>query len=139
MTVVVRRRRNRTIAMVLALLMATAAAGAMTWAGVKSVRRYTAARSISDNLPVISLPKTQVAMLATIDASQQLTSVTMFVLAPAPVAADGTAGAQVGGSIVSIPISADSTHGQGDARLSLRAAYAARGTPADGRPCPSRR
>lgn len=110
--------------MILALLMATVAAGAMTWAGVKSVRRYTAARSISDNLPVIALPKTQVSMLATIDASQQLTSVTMFVLAPASVAADGTVGAQVGGSIVSIPISADSTHGQGDSRLSLREAYA---------------
>jgi hypothetical protein len=93
----------------------------LLFVGVLAVRAYTAAKDVSSALPVRQLPNTPTGMLATVDTDGQLTSVTIFVLAP------GTAG---GGSIVSIPVNADTQTGGDAGAIPLRVAYTEGGTDA---------
>ena len=90
--------------------------------GAKAISNSTAGKNaLADNLPVQTFPSTPTAMLATVDAAGELTSVTVFVLAPdADVSEAGYD--QRGGSVISVPINADS--GSGEQLLSLHDAYA---------------
>lgn len=95
-----------TVVVIVAILLAVT--------GVQAIRQYTAAKKADAGLPVQPVPDTPTAMFATVDAADQLTSVAIFVLAPS----------LSGGSIVAVPVNADSTQGVGTGRLTLHDAYA---------------
>lgn len=113
MTALPEVRRRRTGLMVAANLLALALLGGMTYAGVTALRNYEGATKVS--VESTKLPVTPTAMLATVDAENALTTVTVLVLAP---------GTQVGGSIVSVPASSDATAGGADVRVPLTQIYA---------------
>lgn len=119
MTALARRRRNRTMLMVAANVVALAVLGGLLWFGRTALGDYTAAKRADRGLVEVAVPATPTAMFATVDVADQLTSVTVFVLAPS----------LAGGSIVSVPVHADSTQGAGAQRVSLRDAYASGGRP----------
>lgn len=105
-----RRTRRTTIALVSGLVVAV----------LVPVFGYVGANAILDSkgsaeerAARIPLPSTPAALHATVDEGDRLTSLTAFVLAEG-----GT-----GGSIVSIPVNADSNGGAGDERRSLQQVY----------------
>ncbi len=107
-------RRRRTAIMLVANLLALVALGGIGYAGVRALKRYEGATKVT--VESIKLPVTPVGMLATVNADDQLTSVAVFVLA---------AGSQVGGSIVTVPVSSDSNPlPSGIDRIPLTQAYA---------------
>ena len=106
-------RRRRTAIMLTVNLLAIVALGGIGYAGVRALKRYEGATKVS--VESIKLPVTPVGMLATVDAADELTSVAVFVLA---------AGTQLGGSIVTVPVSSDSTEGLGPDRIPLTEVYA---------------
>ena len=116
-----RRRRNTFLALGAGIL-AAVIAPTLLYVGAKAISNSTAGKNaLADNLPVQTFPSTPTAMLATVDAAGELTSVTVFVLAPdADVSEAGYD--QRGGSVISVPINADS--GSGEQLLSLHDAYA---------------
>jgi hypothetical protein len=104
-----RRRRRTAIAAVLAgvaslLVIGITAVGATSLANSRAGRDATQGR-----LEQVRVPATPTALVAVTDPSGQLTSMAVLVLAP-----EG-----VGGSIVSIPATADSTLNLGDDRFPL--------------------
>ena len=106
-------RTRRTAAMLVANVVALAALGGMGYAGVNALREYKGATKVSvESLPI---PVTPVGMIATVDDDDQLTTVTVMVLSP---------GTQVGGSIISVPVSSDSTAGGAEVRTPLTQVYA---------------
>ncbi|MCY7299747.1 MAG: hypothetical protein LH616_11110 [Ilumatobacteraceae bacterium] len=105
-------RRRRTAFMLVANLLAIIALGGIGYAGVRALQRYEGATKVT--VESIKLPVTPVGMLATVDDEDQLTSIAVFVL---------TAGTQLGGSIVTVPVSSDSTAGAGDDRIPLTQVY----------------
>lgn len=116
------RRKRQTLVALAAGLVAAVAAPALLYVGAKAITNSKAGKNaLADALPEQTFPQTPTAMLATISDTNELTSVTVFVLAPdADVSAAGYD--QRGGSVVSVPINADS--GSGDQLLSLHDAYA---------------
>jgi hypothetical protein len=106
-------RRKRTALMLTLNLAAVAALGGMTYAGVTALRDYKGATKVS--VESLSIPATPVGMVATVDDDDQLTTVTVMVL---------SAGTQVGGSIISVPVSSDATAGGADVRTPLTKVYA---------------
>lgn len=119
MTALPEVRRRRTGLMVAANLLAVVALGGMAYAGVTALRNYEGATKVS--VDSTKLPVTPTAMLATVDGDDRLTTVTVLVLAP---------GTQIGGSIVSVPVSSDSTAGGADVRVPLTQVYAEGGVDA---------
>ena len=113
MTALANVRRKRTALMLAANLLAIVGLGGMGYAGVRALQRYEGATKVG--VDSIKLPVTPVGMLATVDKNDLLTSVTLFVL---------KAGTQLGGSIVSVPVSSDSTPGVGQQRVPLTQVYA---------------
>ena len=110
----VRRKRTTVmLAMSLAMLMMLAGFG---YAGYKALRRYEGATKVTDNSQAI--PATPVGLLATVDDSNRLTTITLLVLLPGGVG---------GGSAVSVPVSVDTTLGYGDERIPFTEVYAAGG------------
>ena len=105
-------RRRRTAIMLVANLLAVLGLAGIGYTGVRALKRYEGATKVS--VKSIKLPATPVGMLATVDAKDQLTSIAVFVL---------TAGTQLGGSIVTVPVSSDSTAGAGDDRIPLTQVY----------------
>lgn len=105
-------RRRRTAIMLAANLFAVVALGGIVYNGVRALKRYEGATKVG--VESIKLPVTPVGMLATVDADDQLTSITIFVLA---------AGSQLGGVIVTVPVSSDSTGGLGAERVPLTEVY----------------
>ncbi|MFZ9630098.1 MAG: hypothetical protein ACO3C1_12210 [Ilumatobacteraceae bacterium] len=87
---------------------------AMGYAGYKALRGYEGATKVDAQL--VELASTTVGMLATVDERNALTTVTVFVLTPE---SEG----RVGGSIVSVPVSCDTTFGLGETRLPLTEVY----------------
>jgi hypothetical protein len=112
MTALPNIRRRRTALMLSANLLAVVALAGLGYSGVRALQRYQGATKVS--VESIKLPITPVGMLATVDGRDHLTSVAVFVL---------TAGTQLGGSIVSVPVSSDSTAGGGDERIPLTEVY----------------
>ena len=113
MTALANVRRRRTAVMLTANLLAAVGLVGMGFTGVRALQRYEGATKVS--VESIKLPVTPVGMLATVDKDDVLTSITVFVL---------KSGTQLGGSIVTLPVSADSTPGVGDQRVPLTQAYA---------------
>ncbi len=112
MTAIPRVRRRRTALMLAANLLAVVALAGFGYVGVRALQRYEGATKVG--VTSIKLPVTPVGMLATVDADDELTSIAVFVL---------KAGEQLGGSIVTVPVSSDSTAGAGDDRIPLTQVY----------------
>jgi hypothetical protein len=116
-----RRRRNTLLALAAGVL-AAVLAPTLLYVGAKAISNSKAGiNALADAPPEQAFPATPTAMLATVDAAGELTSVTVLVLAPD---ADATAAGydQRGGSMISVPINVDS--GSGQQLLSLHDAYA---------------
>ena len=105
-------RRRRTLGMATAAVVVLAAVGALLYTGAKALVRYQGAKNAA--VVTIPIPITPVGMLATVDDSNHLTSVTMFVWKP---------GQDLGGSIVSVPVSSDTAAGIDDQRIPLTQVY----------------
>ncbi len=109
-------RRKRTTIMLatsLAMLMLLAGFG---YAGYKALRRYEGAKKV-DNVRE-PIPDAPVAMLATVDDANALTTVSLIVL---------RSHGALGGTLVPVPVSVDSTYGAGDERIPLTEVYATGG------------
>lgn len=119
MTAIAAVRRKRTAFMIVANLLVLLTIAGLGYAGQAALREYTGARLLEVNST--KLPSPPVAMFATVDAENELSSVTVFVL---------TSGSQVGGSIISVPVSGDSTPGVAPARTPLTESYRLGGTEA---------
>ena len=122
MTALASRRRRNTVLALAAGVVVAVVAPTLVYVGANAISNSTAGRNaLGDALPEQAFPQTPTAMLATVSDANELTSVTVFVLAPD---SDVTAAGydQRGGSVVSIPINADP--GSGDQLLSLHDAYA---------------
>ena len=117
-----RRRRNTLIALAAGLVTAVVAP-TLVYVGAKAISNSKAGKNVlADVPPEQAFPDTPTAMLATVNDANELTSLTVFVLAPDAAAASNPAYDQRGGSIVSVPINADTE--SSDQVLSLRDAYA---------------
>jgi hypothetical protein len=121
MTALAGRRRRNTLLALAAGLLAAVLAPTLVYVGAKAISNSKAGRNALANVkPEQAFPQTPTAMLATVNAGKELTSVTVFVLAPdSNVTAAGYD--QRGGSVVSVPINVDA--GSGEQLLSLRDAY----------------
>ena len=116
------RRRRNTLLALCAGLVAAVVVPTLVYVGANAITNSTAGKNALENAPLEqSFPQTPTAMLATVSDTNELTSVTVLVLAPD---ADESAAVydQRGGSIVSVPINVDS--GSGGQLLSLHDAYA---------------
>jgi hypothetical protein len=116
------RRRRNTLFALGAGLVGAVFVPTLIYVGANAITNSKAGRNALANAPLEqSFPQTPTAMLATVSDANELTSLTVFVLAP-----DGDESAAVydqrGGSIVSVPINVDS--GSGGQLLSLHDAYA---------------
>ncbi|MEY4338823.1 MAG: hypothetical protein RLZ14_673, partial [Actinomycetota bacterium] len=101
-------RRRRTIGMAAASVVVLAAVAGLLYTGAKALVRYQGAKNAA--VTTVPIPITPVGMLATVDEGNHLTSVTMFVWKPAQ---------ELGGSIVSVPVSSDTAAGIDDKRIPL--------------------
>ncbi len=123
-------RRKRTALMLAVNLLVLVGVGGLMYAGAQALRRYEGAKDTSKS--TIPVPVTPVGMLATVDAFDRLSSVTVFVMKPLSV--DGDTGQPIGsppgGSIVSVPISADTAGGLDGQRVPLTEVYSASGAEA---------
>ena len=107
-----RRRRRNTLLALAAGLVAAVAAPTLLYVGAKAISNSTAGINALEDAPLEqAFPQTPTAMLATVSDTNELTSVTVFVLAPD---ADVTAAGydQRGGSVVPVPINVDSGLGR---------------------------
>lgn len=122
MTALASRRRRHTLLALAAGIVTAVAAPTLVYVGANAISNSKAGKNALENmLPEQAFPQTPTGMLATVNSTNELTSVTVFVLAPdADVSATGYD--QRGGSIVSVPISADTESGV--ELLSLHDAYA---------------
>jgi hypothetical protein len=121
MTALTSRRRWQTLMALGAGVVAAIAAPTLLYVGAKAISNSTAGKNaLAGVLPEQNFPQTPTAMMATVSDTDELTGLAVFVLAPD---ADTTAGYdQRGGSIVSVPIDADT--GSGEQLRSLHDAYA---------------
>jgi hypothetical protein len=122
MTSLTGRRRRHTFYALAAGLVAAVLAPTLVYVGAKAISNSKAGKNALANVkPEQTFPQTPTAMLATVNAANELTSVTVFVLAPdSDVSAAGYD--QRGGSVVSVPINVDI--GSGGPLLTLHDAYA---------------
>jgi hypothetical protein len=104
-------RRQRTAMMLTITLVALVAVGGLLYTGGKALARYRGAKNTTT--ATISIPPTPVGMLATVDLKNRLTSIAVVVEKP---------NGHGGGSIVDIPINAD-TSGVAGQRVTLSEAY----------------
>ena len=111
MTSLSKVRRRRTTVMLLINVVVLGLVGGLLYAGAKALSRYEGAKNTAK--PIIQVPDTPVGMLAAVDAQNQLSSVALFVMKPAPA---------TGGSIVVVPVSSDTSAGVGQ-RISLADVY----------------
>lgn len=110
MTAIAQRRRRRTVLGAVAAALLIVAAGAMFVVGVVTLSNSQEGEAVGvDTRPRVQFPATPNAMLAVTDENGQLASVVVMTLLP-----DGQ-----GGSIVTVPVNADSTAGFGLQRRPL--------------------
>lgn len=121
MTALASRRRRNTLLALVAGLVSAGAVASLVFVGAKAIANSKAGQNALEDVPqVVPFPQTPTAMLATVSDGNELTSLTVLVLAPD---SDGTAAGydQRGGSVVSVPITADTE--VGDQLVTLRDAY----------------
>ncbi|MDO8363065.1 MAG: hypothetical protein Q7V88_09220 [Actinomycetota bacterium] len=119
-------RRRRTTVMLVINLVALLVLGGMGYAGYIALRNYEGATKVGAEF--VGLPTTPVGMMGIVDADNRLTSLALFVLRPT----QGTdeASVQRGGTIVPVPVTADTTLGVGEQRIPLAGVYAEGGADA---------
>lgn len=107
---------QRRLMTIMACVTATAivVVGMLGLAGINALRNYEGATKVEQQL--VELAPTTVAMLATVDERNQLATVTVFVLTP-------DSEGRIGGSIVSVPVSCDTTFAIGENRVPLAEVY----------------
>jgi len=105
-------RRRRTTAIGAAGLAVLVLLGVLLYSGAKALVRYEGAKDAS--VEADQLPVTPVGMLASVDGANRLTSIAVFVWRP---------GDALGGSIVTVPVSADTAGGVDDMRIPLTQVY----------------
>ena len=110
-------RRRATVIALVATTVAIVVAGSAHRRRSGDAARLRAGRQAADTVPELRLPVTPTALIGVVDDANVLTSVVALVLAP-----NG-----VGGSIVVLPATGDSSLGLGDDRFSLAETYAVRG------------
>jgi hypothetical protein len=111
------RRTRATVIALVATTVAIVVAGSLTAVGAATLRDSRAGRQAASTLPELRLPVTPTALIGVVDDAGVLTSVVALVLAP-----NG-----VGGSVVVLPATGDSSLGLGDDRFPLAETYSARG------------
>ena len=127
MTALPKRRKRLTLWMVTANVMAIVLAVGLAVTGVVALSRYSAAKNTESDLPLQRIPATPTGLLGTVDTDNVLTSLTVFVANPDPDESEALAD-QRGGSIISIPVNADTAGGLVDAeRVSLQQVFATSG------------
>jgi hypothetical protein len=113
-----RRRRNSTVVALVLGLVAIALSGLAVSVGASAIANSRAGRDAGARTsPEVTFPFTPTALFAVVDDEGRLTSAAAMVLAP-----NG-----VGGSIVPLPATADSSLDLGDDRLPLAETYAVAG------------
>ena len=118
MTASARRRRRNTLVALAASVVAVVLAGGLAAVGAATLRDSRAGRHASaDTLPELNLPATPTALVGVVDEADVVTSVVALTVAP-----NG-----VGGSIVVLPATGDSSLGLGDDRFPLTETYSVRG------------
>ena len=110
MTAIAERRKRRTVFGAVAAVLLIVAAGAMFVVGVVTLSNSQEGEAVGvDTRPRVQFPATPNALLAVTDENGQLASVVVMTLLP-----EGQ-----GGSIVTVPVNADSTAGFGLQRRPL--------------------
>jgi hypothetical protein len=104
-------RRQRTALMLALNLVVLVAFGGLLYTGGKALARYRGAKNTT--ITTIPIPVTPVGMLATVDVKNRLTSVVVMVEKP---------NGHGGGSVVNVPINADTSGVEGQ-RVTLGEAY----------------
>jgi hypothetical protein len=102
------RRRRRALVASLAGLVVMATAPVLGYAGLKTLKNSKEGTAVA-TLPVVKFPSTPTAMLATIDAQQVVTSITVMVLD----------GGGRGGTIVTVPTNTDRSQSSEEAHLPI--------------------
>lgn len=105
-------RRRRTVSMGVAGLAVLVGVGGLLYTGAKALIRYQGAKNQA--VVTVPIPVTPVGMLATVDDSNRLASIAMFVWKPKD---------ESGGSIVTVPVSSDTAAGVDDQRIPLTEVY----------------
>ncbi len=109
-------RRRRTALMLATSVLVVLALGGLLAVGGLALARYQGAKDAA--VPTEPIPPTATGLLAAVDSKNTLTGLTVFVERP---------NNSPGGSIVTVPISSDTTGGIADERASLADAYASGG------------
>ena len=110
MTAIAERRTRRTVLGAVAAVLLIVAAGAMFVVGVVTLSNSQEGEAVGvDTRPVVQFPETPNALLAVTDENDRLASLVVMTLLP-----EGQ-----GGSIVTVPVNADSTAGFGVQRRPL--------------------
>ena len=114
MTALADRSRKRTATMLVGTIVVLALVPILAWFGIDAISNSKGGKdALADNLTIQEFPPTPTAALLTTDDAGALTSVTVFALHPGG----------VGGSAISVPITADTSFVAED-RRSLQAVYA---------------
>jgi hypothetical protein len=109
MTALRSRRRRSTVVAAGAAVLAVAAAAAIGIVGGLTLYHSTEGSDASDDRPELVFPETPTGLLAAVDDEGNLASLALFVVRPSG----------AGGSIVTVPVSADASAGEGTERLPL--------------------
>lgn len=110
-------RRKRTLLILGMNVLALIAVAGLGLMGATALRHYEGAKK-AEQTETVPLPVTSVGMLAITDDTGRLAGVTLVVSMP---------GDQVGGYLLPVPTSVDSTLGTGDERIALTAVFAQEG------------
>lgn len=110
-------RRKRTSLILGMNVLASLAVAALGLMGATALRHYEGAKK-AEQRATLPLPVTSVGMLAITDGTGRLAGVTLVVSMP---------GDQVGGYLLPVPTSVDSSLGAGDERIALTAVFAQEG------------
>jgi hypothetical protein len=103
------RRRRSTVIAAGAVVLAIAAAAVIGIVGGLTLYHSTEGSDASDDRPELMFPETPTGLLAAVDEEGNLASLALFVVRPSG----------AGGSIITVPVSADASAGEGSERLPL--------------------
>ncbi len=117
MTALPSRRRRSTLIATAAAVAAVIAAVALATLGGVTLYHSTEGADAASGVPELVFPSTPTGVVAAVDESGALASLAVVVVQPSG----------AGGSVVTVPVSADSTNGKGEDRLPIAETMALRG------------